>query len=214
MHADFWHHKWQINEIGFHESQVNPWLVKHFHQLSVPPGGRVFVPLCGKSLDMAWLLSQGHAVVGAELSPIAVQAFFDTLGVAPTVTPCGPLQRYSAQGIDIFLGDIFELGADTLGPVHAVYDRAAMVALPEGTRPRYARHVQAISHRAPQLLVCFEYDQTQLSGPPFAVPAAELQQHFAGSHQLQLLASEPLPGGLKGKCPAHECVWLAVPVQV
>lgn len=213
MHADFWHHKWQSNEIGFHESQVNPWLVNHFHHLSAPPGGRVFVPLCGKSLDMAWLLSQGLAVVGAELSPIAVQAFFDALGVAPTVTPCGPLQRYSAQGIDIYLGDIFDLDADTLGPVHAVYDRAAMVALPEGVRPRYARHVQAISHRAPQLLVCFEYDQAQLSGPPFAVPAAELHQHFAGSHQLQLLASEPLPGGLKGKCPALECVWLALPMD-
>ena len=39
-------------------------------------GLSVFVPLCGKTLDMVWLCQQGHTVVGCELSEIAALDFF------------------------------------------------------------------------------------------------------------------------------------------
>ena len=43
----------------------------------VPDGTcSVFVPLCGKSLDMVWLLEQGFSVTGCEISELAVQQFF------------------------------------------------------------------------------------------------------------------------------------------
>ena len=52
MDPSFWHQRWAKNEIGFHEPKANPLLVTHFNGLSVPTGGRVFVPLCGKTLDI------------------------------------------------------------------------------------------------------------------------------------------------------------------
>lgn len=33
MEADFWHRKWATNDIGFHQGEANPLLVKHFAAL-------------------------------------------------------------------------------------------------------------------------------------------------------------------------------------
>jgi len=220
MEHDFWHNRWQNKQIGFHLPEANPLLVKHFSALDLTPktpqktcafqqaSPRVFLPLCGKTLDIAWLLAQGYRVAGAELSPIAIDALFAELGVTPHITQAGDLTLHQAEHLDVFVGDIFKLDATLLGNIDAVYDRAALVALPADMRKAYAAHILAISRLAPQLLVCFEYDQTQHAGPPFCVPADELHQHYANSHNLTRLATEKLEGGLKGVCPANEQVWL------
>jgi len=208
MDEEFWHRKWALNEIAFHQSEANPLLVDHFGALSLAEGSSVFLPLCGKTLDIPWLLSRGHRVRGAELSPVATGQLFAELGLTPEVTAIGPISRYSASRIDIFVGDIFSLSRDMLGPVDAVYDRAALVALPEPMRGRYAAHLMEISAKAPQLLIAFDYDQSLIDGPPFSVDRAEVHRHYAESYDLKLLASPDVKGGLKGKVAAKEDVWL------
>jgi thiopurine S-methyltransferase len=208
MHHDFWHNKWQKNEIGFHLPEANPLLVNYFPALQLAPRSRIFLPLCGKTLDIHWLLSQGFRVVGAELSTIAVEGLFEDLKLTPTLTKIGELTHYSADNIVIFNGDFFTLTAEILGKVDAVYDRAALVALPAEMRPLYTMHLSTITQYAPQLLVCFDYDQTLLDGPPFCVNAEEVRAHYAQAYHLQMLATVPLAGGLKERCPASEQVWL------
>ena len=66
MDANFWLQKWENNQIGFHENKPNPLLVKYFHILSLEKGSRIFLPLCGKSLDMAWLLSRGYSQLASQ----------------------------------------------------------------------------------------------------------------------------------------------------
>lgn len=207
MEASFWHNRWQTNQTGWHEGAVNPLLVEHFPSLHVPPGGRVFVPLCGKSLDLGWLLSRGYAVAGAELSELAVTQLFAELGMEPSISNIGKLKRFHGEKIDIFVGDIFDLSREILGPVDAVYDRAALVALPETIRPRYTAHLKTITALAPQLVIGYEYDQTVVAGPPFSVTSDELRRHYSGDYTLKLLARLEVPGGLKGKCPATEHIW-------
>ena len=208
MEHAFWHDKWHRNEIGFHNSEAHPLLVKHLSQLNLAKGHRIFLPLCGKTLDIAYLLGLGYRVVGAELSELAVQQLFEQLGVEPHIEQRAAVQRYSADGIDIFVGDIFALTAETLGPVDAIYDRAALVALPERMRGQYTSHLVSITGAAPQLLITFDYDQALLPGPPFCVSAHEVAQRYRGAYDLQQLASVPVTGGLKGQCPADEVVWL------
>jgi thiopurine S-methyltransferase len=205
---DFWLARWQNNQIGFHEGTPNPLLVAHFAALGIPAGGRIFVPLCGKSHDMHWLRAQGYSVVGAELSRLAVEQFFAELELAPVVAPAGGLERFEAEGVTLFAGDIFDLDQDTLGVVDAVYDRAALVALPAPLHERYAAHLAALTSAAPQLLVTFEYDQTQQAGPPFSVPEAEVRAHYGATYSLDRAEIRDVPGGLKGVCPAQESVWL------
>ncbi|SNY52201.1 thiopurine S-methyltransferase [Arsukibacterium tuosuense] len=207
MDPDFWQEKWQKREIAFHQAAANPLLVNHFSQLSIAPGARVFLPLCGKSLDSHWLLACGYRVVGAELSEVAVKELFAELGLTPSVSTVGKLQHYSADKLEVFVGDIFELSEATLGPVAAIYDRAALVALPDTMRQRYAQHLITISQGAPQLVICFEYDQAQLAGPPFSVDSAEMHNLYSNAYHLNCLEQREVPGGLKKKCQATELAW-------
>jgi len=208
MDRVFWHQKWESNDIAFHRSEANPLLVKYFNELSLAKGSRVFVPLCGKSLDIPWLLSHGYRVAGAELSKIAIEQLFAELGVTPDISRDGELDHYRATNIDIFVGDIFDVSDKMLGPVDAIYDRAALVALPEGMRNRYAAHVTKMTNTAPQLLICYEYDQRLMEGPPFSVSNQEVNQKYSERYELTLLESAIVPSGLKGIVTARENVWL------
>ncbi|MGE0267128.1 MAG: thiopurine S-methyltransferase [Candidatus Omnitrophota bacterium] len=208
MDSKFWHEKWETNDIAFHANEVNPALLKHFKNLSLSKGNRVFLPLCGKTLDITWLLRNGYRVAGAELSRMAVEQLFTGLGLEPDISVVGGMTLYRAENIDIFVGDIFQLSGTMLGPVDAVYDRAALVALPEEMRGRYTKHLKTITDKTPQLLLSFEYDQTLMDGPPFSVSNDEIHEHYNGSYHLTFMESTNIPGGLKGKCPARENVWL------
>lgn len=208
MEASFWHQRWKDNEIGFHNSATHPLLRKYFDTLSLKENSRVFLPLCGKTLDIAWLLGNGYRVVGAELSELAIRQLFEELGVEPEVTEIDKALLYSAEGIDIFVGDIFDLAAETLGHVDAVYDRAALVALPGEMRNRYSEHLMRITRTAPQLLITFEYDQSLLDGPPFSIDSDEVTRHYGRNYHVSLLESTAVPGGLKGKVAAGESIWL------
>ncbi|HYD61121.1 MAG TPA: thiopurine S-methyltransferase [Noviherbaspirillum sp.] len=208
MDHSFWHAKWEKNEIAFHEREANPLLVRNFNALSLEKGSRVFLPLCGKTLDIPWLLSKGFRVAGAELSEIAVRQLFEEMGVKPTVSRLGPLVHYAADGVDLYAGDIFDLTGGVLGRVDAVYDRAALVAMPAEMRAKYAAHLAAMTDKAPQLLICYEYDQALQPGPPFSVTSEEVRRLYSSLFELSDLVSVVVPGGLRGKCPATERVWL------
>jgi thiopurine S-methyltransferase len=189
----------------------NPLLVAHFTALGVAKPARVFLPLCGKTLDIDWLLARGYRVAGAELSQVAVEALFERLKLPPTIErpagTTGDISRWSSPGLDIFVGDFFALAAESLGNVDAVYDRAALIALPPDMRGRYAVHLDAITHGAPQLLIALDYDQTRMPGPPFAVSEEEVRRHYS-TRAPALLSRKELPGGLRGVSPATESAWL------
>ncbi len=208
MDPSFWHQRWEKNEIGFHESNANPLLVEHIHKLALAKGRRIFVPLCGKTLDISWLLSRGYRVAGVELSQLAIEQLFIDLGLQPDIATVGKVDQWSANHLDIFVGDILAVSKNELGPVDAVYDRAALVALPEDMRTRYTAHLAEITGKAPQLLISYDYDQTLMAGPPFSVSHEEVRRHYATAYDLTLLSSTDVPGGLKGKGPAKENVWL------
>jgi thiopurine S-methyltransferase len=208
MDSSFWHQRWEKNEIGFHEGKPNSLLAKHFHELSVPKGRRIFVPLCGKTLDISWLLSRGYRVAGAELNQLAIEQLFIELGMPPEIETVGNVEQWSVNNVDIFVGDIFSVSRKMLGPVDAVYDRAALVAFPEDMRKRYTAHLAEITGQAPQFLICYDYDQSLMEGPPFSVSHEEVHRHYATTYDLALIASKDVAGGLRGKTPAKENVWL------
>jgi thiopurine S-methyltransferase len=213
MDAEFWQRKWERNEIGFHEGRPNALLVKHLASLSLQPGARLFLPLCGKTRDMAWLLSRGFQVAGSELCAVAVEQLFDELEVAPESRQIGSLTRYRAASragsvdLEVFQGDVFDLSAGVLGHVDLVYDRAALVALPEATRRRYAASLIEMSEAAGQLLICFEYDQSAIDGPPFSVAAEEVHGLYDDRYDVTALETLAVDGGLKGVVPATETIW-------
>jgi len=208
MDARFWHQKWERGDIHFHESEGSPLLKEHFEKLHPEKGCRVFLPLCGKTRDIAWLLACGYRVAGAELSELAIAELFKELGLAPEISKVGELVRYSAKDIDILVGDIFDVSAEYLGPVSVIYDRAALVALPACMRGQYTSHLMHITDAAPQLLISYAYNQLLMDGPPFSVNEDEVKQHYGATYQLTSVESKNVEGGLKGKVASTETVWL------
>lgn len=202
MHADYWLERWAENAIGFHQADFNSHLQTFWPELGPAPGSRVFVPLCGKSLDMLWLLAEGHEVLGVELSPLAVEAFFEENQLEPRVEQAGALQRWRAGELSILCGDLFDLTPADLAGVAAVYDRASMVALPPDMRLAYARQMMAIVGPAPWLLVTLDYPQQERAGPPFAVGEAEVRQLYEPRYAVQCLHSFDARAGN----PRHEAL--------
>jgi len=193
MEPDFWYQRWQKKEIGFHKDQPNIYLKRHWESLNTPAESRVFVPLCGKSLDMVWLTQQGHKVLGVELSEVAVREFFESLDVSPEVTEIEDFTHFRSESISIYCGDIFSLKASHLSEVQAVYDRGALVALPPEMRKSYAKHLSLhLPISVNGLLITFDYDENLLQGPPFSVPEKEVLNLFGTDNDVTQLASDTM----------------------
>lgn len=188
MHPDFWHDRWQTDRIGFHQDAVSPMLDAHWDACGVAAGARVFVPLCGKSLDMPWLVARGHAVLGVEVSPIAVAAFFEALELVPAVHESKYGRHHRAGAYELIEGDAFALDAQALESCAGVYDRAALIALPPELRQPYLRTLyRALPRDCRGLLVTLEYPQPEREGPPFAVHEDEVRAGLGDALQAEVL---------------------------
>jgi thiopurine S-methyltransferase len=191
--AQFWHERWESGQLGFHQSEVNPRLVQYWPRLSLAEDASVFVPLCGKSLDMHWIRSQGHPVIGIDLSPIAIKAFFDEAGIARAEEGRGELCRFSGSGFGLFSGDFFDLEASDLRSVRGVYDRGSLIALPPEMRERYAaKMIEILPEEARILLMTIEYDQSKMSGPPHSVTPSEVASLFGINFEIETLLTSEL----------------------
>lgn len=190
MDPAFWHQRWRDNLIGFHLPGVNPGLEAYWPQLPVETGAPVFVPLCGKSLDMLWL-AERHPVTGVELSPIAVEAFFTENGLQYKEAQEGSFTVCESERIRILCGDFFDLQSEQLTHTRAVYDRASLIALPPDMRSRYVSHLETLLPAdAEMLLITLDYPQAQMDGPPFSVSASEVQDLFGAGWSIDLLHAD------------------------
>lgn len=188
MEPEFWLERWREARTGFHQDAPTPLLLKHWPAVGATPGSRVFVPLAGKSLDMAWFASQGYRVLGAELSPLAVAQFFESQGVEPSVEEAADGIHHLAGSIELVQGDVFALDADAIASCTAVFDRAAIIALPREMRERYVREVYGkLPCGCQGLLITLEYPQQEKAGPPFSVTADEVRALFDGEWLVTLL---------------------------
>ena len=209
MKKEIWLERWEKGQTGFHIDEVNPLLVKHFDTLELPLASRIFVPLCGKTLDIRWLLSKGYCVVGVELSESAVQELFEELGEKPYIITEGKHIHYAAENIDIFVGDFFTLTPQIIENVDAIYDRAAIVALPKEMRMDYSKHILSLVQKeTPQLMTTVVYDQSLMSNSPFSVDQEELERHYGDSYTITQLDKINVEGGLKKVKNVVEYVWL------
>lgn len=193
MEPKFWQERWALNQIGFHLPQVNPYLLRHWPQLA--PDAKVLVPLCGKSLDLMWLASHGYRVLGVELSEQAVEAFFGEQGLTPQISQRGGFKVYQVGLIEVWCGDFFALDAEAVIDCNALYDRAALIALPPLMRARYAEHLnRLLAPGCLGLLITLDYDQTQKAGPPFAVTDEEVRVLLGAHWALEVLEERDILG--------------------
>ncbi len=208
MH-DEWLKRWEAGNTGWHEQDGNAFLKKYW-----PKDGnveRVLVPLCGKSPDLLWLAGQGHTVIGAEISELAVRGFFTDHGLAYSTETAGELVRYVASTlpITIFCGDYFSL---SIPSCDGLYDRGSLIALPAAKRAEYVQQTKALlDKRSTRLIVTVEYDQTIVDGPPFSIREGELKEYWPDLRKCdeqEAIASGPPKFREAGLTEMSETVWL------
>ena len=188
MDKAFWKQRWLSRDIGFHQPHVHEQLKLLWPSLNLARGSAVFVPMAGKSRDMIWLATQGHRIIGVELSDIAVREFFTEGGQTPERTPEGNFEISSAGPFNIYCGDFFDMRPEALNDVAAVYDRAALIALPADARKRYVETLARILPRdAVIFLVALDYPEHEISGPPFSVPRQDVEPLFGEMFDITVL---------------------------
>jgi thiopurine S-methyltransferase len=191
VQPEFWHDRWRTGHVGFHQSAVDQRLMAYWPRLKLAAASRVFVPLCGKSVDLLWLREQGHLVVGVELSAVALESFCMENGIPARRRLAGDFDVYQAERLRLYRGDYFVLSTEQLGDVGAVYDRAALISWPTELRESYAAHMAALTRPGTQtLLITLEYNQAQMSGPPFSVSADDVGRLYAAHHEIRQLGRQ------------------------
>jgi len=182
MRPSFWIDLWREGRSGFHQSIVQPSLEKFWPALA--PGSSVLVPLCGKSLDMLWLEQQGLEVTGVELADQAVKEFCQENGLAFSVSNDEGQMIYHLRNrnIRLIVDDFFNFAEACKGECFdSLYDRAALVALPNEMRKPYVAACQKLLCEKPEgMLITLEYEQELMQGPPFSVPVTEVQRLWSG----------------------------------
>ena len=185
---NLWESRWQEDRIGFHLKEVNPYLMRFSDLLLHQNPDRVFVPLCGKTLDLYWLTTKTKKVIGVELVNKAVQDFFTENNIDYLIQQDETLQKFSSKSIDIYLGDFFDLNPEQTSSFKAIYDRASIVAIEKPERREYVDHLISFLDPAGRiLLITLEYNQNQMEGPPYSIPAEEIESLFASLGSLKLL---------------------------
>lgn len=203
MDKEYWQARWENKRTEFDQSQPNPFLVQFFKKLALQSGSKVFVPLCGKSVDMLWLANQGYQVIGVELHLQACHEFFQQNNLSFAEEKSNNFTILKSDYITLIAGDFFEVDKNLLGKIDAIYDRAALVALPQAMRSKYVHQLkQLISAKTEIFLVTAEYNQNEMQGPPFSVDEAEIEQLFKKGFSLTRLHREEataIPAHLKAK---------------
>lgn len=179
MEIKFWHERWQRGEIGFHQANINPYLAYYYGEqgpeLKARAELKVFVPLCGKSTDIAWLSQNGYAVTGVECSQTAIEDFFTEQNIRYDKQAGDEHLKYASKSIELYQGDFFSLQKDELGKITDVYDRASLIALPEEMRSSYVmKMVELLQPGTRTLLITLSYPQQEMDGPPFSVSEEEV----------------------------------------
>jgi thiopurine S-methyltransferase len=193
VQPEFWQERWRIAQTGFHQSSTDRSLQTFWPTLNLAENAGVFVPLCGKSLDLVWLRDRGCAVSGVEISAIAVEAFFMERGIPARRRVLGEFDLYEAERLRLFRGDFFALNPALLGSVAAVYDRAALISWIPEMRARYVQQIMALTTQGSQtLLIVVEFPQAQMAGPPFPVTANDVERLYGGEHAIEQLSSQDI----------------------
>ncbi|HEV7122346.1 MAG TPA: thiopurine S-methyltransferase [Rhodanobacter sp.] len=188
MLAAYWSERWREGRTGWHSDQPSQLLLKHWQALAMQARAHVLVPLCGKSPDLLWLAAQRYLVTGVELSPLAVEQFFAENHLTESMRDEADGRHWTAESIEIINGDIFDLRADAFADFTAVYDRAALVALPPRMRERYVSEVYGkLPSGCHGLLITMDYPPLEMDGPPFSVDDDEVHRLFDPAWDIDLL---------------------------
>ncbi|CAL8143863.1 unnamed protein product [Orchesella dallaii] len=212
----YWQKRWEENQIGFHRTQINPFLLKHIElvtgqKLTAEPIGDTdkflenskktwFVPLCGKTMDIPYLLSQGFRVFGLEAAKLAIEALDQEHSLCLVYNEETKLFTGADGLLQIYMGDLFTCPIEKFGPFDYVWDRGSFVALEYPFRSSYIELMQRALKKSDgswydfkYLMDSVQYDKSKYGGPPRSVDDIDIDEFYKPWSSVQLVETEALP---------------------
>jgi thiopurine S-methyltransferase len=189
--SDYWLGKWKIDDIAFHQEEINSGLIKYFPMMNLKSGDNLLVPLCGKTHDMHWLAEQQLNIIGIELSQIACNDFFAEMNITPLVSQYNKnFILYEYKNIKIFCGDIFNLSSLDLPKIEAIYDCKSLIALPVELRKKYIQQLLSYAEQNTKILLITIDTEDYVIGPPFPISLSEVSLLFGENFNFKLLETK------------------------
>ena len=198
MEISYWESRWRNNRTGFHVNGVFPTIVDvwddHFSDVDL---STVLVPLCGKSHDMLWLKhKEAQKIIGIEAIAQACEEFFEEQDEENVISvEKKPFTLYEKGIFQLWQGDFFKMRKKLIPNPTFVFDRAALVALPPDMRIKYVQKIDELtagSDSCVKFLHTFEYNQSKMSGPPFAVSEDEVFQLYDKNWHIHQILNRPI----------------------
>ena len=211
MDQNYWIGRWQRGETTWHQEEVEPSLITYFSDLEPT---RVLVPFCGKSRDLSWLIAQRHEVIGVEVSELACQSYFQENGISYRQISQGSSTLYQGGNVSILNADFLTIERSHVGEIGAVYDRAALIALPSDMRMQYTQQMIRLVRSCAKsqgfkfLQIILERTPTDPQGPPFSVTQKELETLYGGFFDIRFLHREDAGKGAIACTKREESAYL------
>lgn len=185
MEISYWQSRWRKGKTGWHMDTVYPPLPTFWDDVNIESGSRILVPLCGKSLDLGWFVDHGHTVTGIDVSAKAIHHIMQQHPESFTKDSSHGFTVYRSESLVLWQGDYSKLPTDEIPTQDLIYDKASIIALPPEKRLDHAnKHIELCSTHTQILLQTFEYEQSEMHGPPFAVHEEELKKLFGNRFKL------------------------------
>jgi thiopurine S-methyltransferase len=94
---------------------------------------KIFFPMCGDVADMSWMADMEHTIVGVEISPVAIEQFFNGNEIEYDVKPFelmkGTVYASKNGNIRIDCGYFFLFGSSVERDFDGIWDRGSFNTL-------------------------------------------------------------------------------------
>jgi thiopurine S-methyltransferase len=181
-----WNKRWSTGKIAFHKTEVHASLQKYCDEYLldgiIGGGGRILVPLCGKTVDMAFLARKRPVseVVGIEGIPKAIEDFVQEQPEfeIKEVDAINGFSKWKGESITLLLGDFFNVSVEiTGGTFDGVWDRGSLVAINPALREQYFDKIgELLSKPNGKYLIATvaRPNNDTTTGPPFSIDETEI----------------------------------------
>merc|ERR1712032_697639 len=189
MDNQAWNARWENNTASWHADEARTEILNLMKSNVTDFKGKVFVPLCGASLDMVWLAEQGLQVVGVEVSRLAIDKFFQEIYIKDDYDIISFNETstiiHKAGNITIYEADLYNCQELMSEPAFdLIFDRASLIAINWEDREKYINlMLKLLGDKISKLsyfLQGMDYNKGEHLGPPHIFNEASCQHYFGG----------------------------------
>ncbi|KAL7634077.1 UNVERIFIED_CONTAM: hypothetical protein RMT77_015405 [Armadillidium vulgare] len=195
----YWEKLWSTKVTPFHQREVCPFLLKISSNLNFVSPKRVFIPLCGKALELKWFYDEGFEVVGVDLISIPAEEFFKEHNLTFKIRelPWAKVYESSDQRIKIYVADIFSVEPEDVGKFDVIWERADYTVVKIAEREKYSKLMKQLCKEKFVHFLCtlqFEVLVGRYDTPPRPLSHEETKKLYGDWCKVDLIEEE---NGLK-----------------